>query len=136
MQGLRPFCAIMKRYAGINFKKSQFHHLTAKVGLSGIFASAGINLLTGVLSTDQIPNKWPFIVISAVLNVFASVAWAILAWELAAVERLAIAEAPRFVSSEPVWEKLVATKLKRFLLLLGMAILFVALGIVVLIKGY
>ena len=33
MQGLRPFCTIMKRYAGINFKKSQFHHLTAKVGL-------------------------------------------------------------------------------------------------------
>jgi len=46
MQGLRPFCAIMKRYAGINFKKSQFHHLTAKVGLTTFFHRSvrGLNL--------------------------------------------------------------------------------------------
>jgi len=104
--------------------------------LSGIFASAGINLLTGLLSTDTIPRRWPYLTISACLTVISSVAWAVFAWELSSIERLAIVDAPRFVSSEAAWERLVDRRRAILVISLTVAILLAASGIVVLILGY
>lgn len=104
--------------------------------LSGIFASAGINLLTGVLSSDQFPSRWPFLIASACLMVFASIALAFLTWELAAIQRLAIAEAPGFVDSDAAWTKVANTKRRRLALSSGVAAVCVILGMFPLFLGY
>ena len=104
--------------------------------LSGIFAAVGINLVTGVLSTDQLPHRWPFIIASALLTVTASIAWAVLAWELTAIGRLAILEAPSFVKSDDAWNKLATAKRCRLLWSLGTALLSAMLGVGVLLFGY
>ncbi len=104
--------------------------------LSGIFVSAGINLLTGILSTDQLPRRWPYLIVAAIFAVASSIAWAVLAWELTTIGRLAIADAPGFVSSENAWTKLATGKQWRLFLALGTALLCAIFGIAALFFGY
>ena len=50
MQGFRVFSAILKRYAGKNFQKSQFTRRSAKVGLT-----MGIAAINPLLERTYIP---------------------------------------------------------------------------------
>lgn len=101
--------------------------------LSGLFASVGISLLTGVLSSDDLPGRWRVLVASAGFSLVASFTWATLAWQLAAIERLAIAEAPGFVSSDAAWDTLAGTKRVRLIFSFGIAVLCAAVGIAILL---
>jgi hypothetical protein len=104
--------------------------------LSGIFVSVGISFLTGVLSLDQLPHKWPFLVASGGLTVLSSIAWAIVAWALASIERLTIENPMADVHPNVVWDTLATAKRGTLLLSFGAALLFAVLGIGVLALGY
>jgi uncharacterized membrane protein len=104
--------------------------------LSGVFISVSIGLYTAVFATDEIPSRWRILLLSALLTFVSSLFWSAFAWELDAIQKLAIAEAPDFIEPDQMLLRLVERRRTKFFSYFFASILFASMGLGVLLLGY
>jgi hypothetical protein len=102
--------------------------------LSGAMIAVSINFYTGIYSADELPSRWPLLMLAAMASFVSSASWAVISWNLDFIQRLAISEAPSWIdrtTADSAWLGLLQPRerLLRWAFILALFSAFVGLGV-------
>lgn len=104
--------------------------------LSGVFIAVSINLYTGIFSSDQVPTRWLFLIISTILTFISAAFWAIISWEIDAIQKLVLVDSPDYVDENELLRKFATEKRFKIVSYFVIAIMSAVLGLIILLLGY
>lgn len=101
--------------------------------LGGVFISASVNLYTGIFAADSAPNRWRFLLLSAMFSFLSGIIWSAMAWNLETINRLSIVQSPEFMDEQKIWERLVLARIRRLALYFAAAFCSAVFGLALLL---
>ena len=76
--------------------------------IGGIMIATSVNLLTGMFSNDQLPDRYCFILASACFALFSGCFWTSLAWTLEPLQAIGRSTPRTITSHEDAWIQLMS----------------------------